>query len=141
MSPEASEINVGLWHVHVSEQEPKAEDGFGKDVKNGVGDDLAINIDLPGTIGDTPNAVVMVRRLQQSMGAPGQDLHWVGSPEQQGEAGDGSEEATDFATLLHGHSSAVNGQVPDHNQIGDAGNSIPVRDRSAARTSPITMSR
>jgi len=57
LRPEATELNVGLGHTHVGKEEPSTKHGLGEDVKNGVGDDLTVNADLAGTVGDTPNTV------------------------------------------------------------------------------------
>ena len=40
----------------MSEEEPEAEDGFGENVEDGIGDDLSIDIDFAGSVGDTPDA-------------------------------------------------------------------------------------
>lgn len=53
-----------------------------------------------------------------------QDLHWVGSPEDQSETSNGSEKASKLVTLGHGLSTTVDGQVPDDNQVSDACNGI-----------------
>lgn len=42
----------------MSEQEPEAEDRLGENVEDGVGDDLAIDADVAGPIGDAPDTVV-----------------------------------------------------------------------------------
>lgn len=55
VSPEATDLNVGLRHVLVGKEEPKTEDWLGKNVKDGVGDDLSVNAGLAGAIGDTPD--------------------------------------------------------------------------------------
>ena len=43
MGPEPAEVDVGLRHVHVGEEEPQTEDGLGKHVENGVSNDLSID--------------------------------------------------------------------------------------------------
>ena len=50
-------------HGIVCEEKPEAEDWLGQDVKNGVGDDLGINVDVAGSIGNTPDTgiVSMIR--------------------------------------------------------------------------------
>jgi hypothetical protein len=57
VGPEAVELNVALGHLGVGDQEPCTEDTLGKDVKDSVGDDLAVNTNDAGTISQTPNAV------------------------------------------------------------------------------------
>lgn len=54
-----------------------------------------------------------------------QHLHGVRSPDDQGEAGNGKEEGSNLLALGLGLSSAVDGQVPDDDQVGNAGNGIP----------------
>lgn len=41
----------------MSEEQPEAEDWFGEDVKNGVGNDFGINVDDTSTISNTPDTV------------------------------------------------------------------------------------
>ena len=40
----------------MGEEEPETEDWLGKNIKDGVGNDLSIDIDLTGAIGNTPDA-------------------------------------------------------------------------------------
>lgn len=42
----------------MGEEEPEAEDRFGENVKNGIGDNLSIDASDTGTIGNTPDAVL-----------------------------------------------------------------------------------
>jgi hypothetical protein len=57
VGPEAVELNVALGHLGVGDQEPGTEDTLGKDVKDSVGDNLAVNTNDAGTISQTPDAV------------------------------------------------------------------------------------
>jgi hypothetical protein len=41
----------------VGEQEPGTEDGLGKDVQNGVGDNLLVDVEVAAAVGDTPDAM------------------------------------------------------------------------------------
>lgn len=43
----------------MSEQEPETKNGFGHHVKHSVGDNLGININFAGAIGDTPDTAVL----------------------------------------------------------------------------------
>ena len=45
----------GAGHGIVGEEKPETEDRLGQDVKNGVGNDLSIHIDVARTISDTPD--------------------------------------------------------------------------------------
>lgn len=58
VGPEAANVDVGLLHVHVGEEEPDAEDGLGEDIENSVGNDLGIDRGLARAVGDTPNAAI-----------------------------------------------------------------------------------
>lgn len=42
----------------MSEKEPESENGLGKDIEDSVGDDLGVNVDVAGSISDTPDAVM-----------------------------------------------------------------------------------
>lgn len=44
-------------HGVMGKQKPEAEDGLGEDVKDGVGHDLSIDIDVAGAISNTPDAM------------------------------------------------------------------------------------
>lgn len=43
-------------HAVVSKEQPEAKDWLGKNVEDGVGDDLGIESNNTGTIGNSPNA-------------------------------------------------------------------------------------
>jgi len=73
-------INGGSSITAVGEQEPETEDWLGKNVKDGIGNDFTINRPLASTITNTPN-------------------NWVKSPENQGEATNGSEELGSLSIL------------------------------------------
>jgi len=106
MGPEAVEIDVGLWKVDVSEQEPGTEDWLGENVKDGVGDDFLINVHVAATVGDAPD-------------------DWVDGPDDQSKGSNGSEKAADLATLGSGGWATVKHQLPNYNKVGDASNGIP----------------
>ena len=55
VSPEAVELNIALAHVGVGNKEPGTEDTLGKDIEDGVSDNLAIDTNPAGTICETPN--------------------------------------------------------------------------------------
>ena len=52
-------------------------------------------------------------------------LHWVDGPDDKSEASNGSEEVADFTALARGRTTAVNNQVPDDEQVSNAGNGVP----------------
>lgn len=55
LAPESTDVNVGLGDALVGEEEPGTEDGLGEDVKDGVGNDLLVNVHVAGAIGNTPD--------------------------------------------------------------------------------------
>ena len=38
------------------EDEPEAKDGFGKNIKNGIGNDLSVDINVAGSVSNAPDA-------------------------------------------------------------------------------------
>jgi hypothetical protein len=57
VGPETTDVEVNLGHALVSKEEPKTEDGLGKDIKNSVGNDLSVNAGLARAVGNTPDTV------------------------------------------------------------------------------------
>ena len=55
LAPETTDLNVGLGDALVGEEKPGTEDGLGKDVKDGIGNDLLVNVHVAGAISDTPD--------------------------------------------------------------------------------------
>ena len=55
MSPISTNLNIRLWDAAVTDEEPEAKDGFGKDVKNGVCKNLRVDGRLAGTVGEAPH--------------------------------------------------------------------------------------
>lgn len=107
VGPETAEVDIGLRHLRVGNQEPETEDGLGKDVENGVGYNLGINGGLAGAIGNTPN-------------------NGVSGPDEDGEAGDGRVELANVVATGGSESTAVDDEVPDDDEEGNAGNSVPI---------------
>lgn len=54
-----------------------------------------------------------------------ENLHGVDSPDDEGEATNGSEEVANLATLGSGGVAAVEDELPDNNKVGNAGNGVP----------------
>eukprot|EP00262_Sarcandra_glabra_P007069 TRINITY_DN19631_c0_g1_i1.p2 TRINITY_DN19631_c0_g1~~TRINITY_DN19631_c0_g1_i1.p2 ORF type:complete len:294 (-),score=25.52 TRINITY_DN19631_c0_g1_i1:240-1121(-) len=104
--PVSAEFDIGLGHLGVGEEQPDTEDGLGQHVKNGVGNDFSVDRSLTGTVGNTPD-------------------NRVGSPEDEGEGSNGTEKLADLAALGRRETVAVDGEVPDKNKVGDAGNGVP----------------
>lgn len=55
MGPVATDLNIGLRNLGVTEQKPEAKDGLSQNVKNGIGDDLIVNGGLTGAVCNTPD--------------------------------------------------------------------------------------
>jgi hypothetical protein len=55
ISPEAVQLNIALREVGVGNEEPGTKDTLGKDVKDGIGNNLAINANPAGTVCKTPD--------------------------------------------------------------------------------------
>lgn len=43
MRPPAIQLNVGLLHLAMAEQQPESEDGYKQEVEDGIDDDLGID--------------------------------------------------------------------------------------------------
>lgn len=56
VGPEAAEVDISLAKLSMSDDQPSTEDGLSKNVKDGIGDDLAVNTNTTGTVSETPNA-------------------------------------------------------------------------------------
>jgi hypothetical protein len=50
----------------VGEEEPCTEDGLGKNVEDGVGDDLLVNVHVAATVSNTPDAGKVLANAQQT---------------------------------------------------------------------------
>lgn len=57
IGPESLQRWRGACHAVVSEQEPEAEHWLGKDVEDGIADDLSIKTNKSATVSNTPDAV------------------------------------------------------------------------------------
>ena len=68
VGPEAAKLNLALGHVGMSDEQPGTEDTLGKDVENGISNDLAINTDLAGAIGKTPDAAARLAQAYNRFG-------------------------------------------------------------------------
>jgi len=118
VNPEAID-RAGI--LAVGEQEPEAEDWLGKDVQDGIGNDLSINRPPTGTISDTPD-------------------DWVQGPDDDGEATNGSEQLGGAAVLAHDSTTTWDGKLVDDDQEGGTGHGIvcPLLTLSSAESSEET---
>jgi len=124
LTPEAVDLNVGLRDALVGEEEPCTEDGLGEDVKDGVSDDLLVNGGVAGAISDTPDTGKGVSGGLHAF-LPKANLHGVDGPDDKSEATNGSEEVANLATLGGGSVAAVEGELPDDDEVGNASNGVP----------------
>jgi hypothetical protein len=89
----------------MGKEKPESEDRLGKNVKNGIGNDLSINTDFSRAIGNTPD-------------------DWVDSPENEGEASNSLEESSSLAVLGQSHGTSVISQLVDDNKVSQAAKCI-----------------
>jgi hypothetical protein len=55
VGPEASEVHISLAELGVSDDQPSTKDGLSKNIKDSVGNDLAIDTNLAGTVSEAPD--------------------------------------------------------------------------------------
>lgn len=103
MAPESFN-GSGLFGM--CEQEPETKDGLGKDIQDGVSNDLSVNAPLASAITNTPD-----NRVQ--------------SPENEGEATNGSKELGGGAVLAHGCTTTRDDKLIDDDEVGNASHGIP----------------
>lgn len=65
VGPEAADVDVGLRHAGVGEEQPSTENWLGEDIQNSVGDDLLVNVHVAATVGNTPDARKIVSLVLQ----------------------------------------------------------------------------
>ena len=106
----------------MGEEEPEAKDWFGKNVKDGIGDDLGVDSNNTATIGNTPDANIcenlVVKKVMD-------DLHGVNGPKNQGETSDSAVESLGLVILTSNGSATIEGELVDDNKVGNACESIP----------------
>lgn len=104
--PEAGELDVGLGHSLVCEQEPCTKYAFGKDIKDCVSNDLGVDTQLVSCMGDGPD-------------------NRVSSPENKGVSRDGGVEPGNVGTLCSCEFAADSSKLPDDHEIGNTGECVP----------------
>ena len=55
VGPEATKVDISLTELGVSDDQPSTEDGLSKNIKDGIGNDLAIDTNLAGTVSEAPD--------------------------------------------------------------------------------------
>ena len=55
VGPEAAEVDISLTKLSMSDDQPGTEDGLSKNIKDSVGNDLAIDTNLAGTVSEAPD--------------------------------------------------------------------------------------
>ena len=55
VGPEATKVDISLAELGVSDDQPGTEDGLSKNIKDGIGNDLAIDTNLAGTVSEAPD--------------------------------------------------------------------------------------
>ena len=50
-----------LRHGVMSEEEPEAKDWLGENIKDGIGNDLSVHVDIARSISNTPDAMTCER--------------------------------------------------------------------------------
>lgn len=58
VGPEATEVDVSLWHAGVGKKKPCTEDWLREDVQNSVGDNLLVDVQVAATISNSPDAML-----------------------------------------------------------------------------------
>ena len=53
------------------------------------------------------------------------NLHWVDSPKDKGESGNGAEESSSLLVLVLNHTTAINGELVDNDQVSKASHGVP----------------
>ena len=106
----------------MGEEEPESENGLGKNIEHSVSDDLGVNIDIAGSISDTPDAMTCQCFVGQRRHS---NLHRVDGPEDQGESGNGAEESSSLLVLVLNNTTTIEGKLVDDDQVGNASHGVP----------------
>lgn len=126
MSPISPEFNISLRDTAVGNKEPKTEYWLGKNVENGIENDLRVDAYLSGTICNAPNTMIPVKNCTRLMDSGLQEnLHGINRPKDQGERRKRAKELANTRAPGTGETTAVDSDVPDDKQIGNAADSVP----------------
>jgi hypothetical protein len=115
--------NLRACHAVMGEEKPEAKDWLGEDIKDSIGDDLSIKTNHASTVSNTPDAIDALAKPDHHMQM--RNVHWVDSPEDQSEASNGSEESLGLSILVGGGSTAVESELVDDDEVGNASNGVP----------------
>jgi hypothetical protein len=105
----------------MGEEQPEAKNWLGENIENSVGNDLGIEANDTGTIGNTPDA----RSCQWCNNEGHNDVHWVDGPEDKGEGANGTIESLSLVVLASHRTTAVVGKLVNDNKVGNASEGIP----------------
>jgi len=106
MGPEATKLNAALWEFGVREKKPEPENWLREDVKDSISNNLLVDAEDAGSIGNTPN-------------------NWVGSPDENRVKGNSSKEFANFVSLGLGCETSVDNELIDNNKEGNASHGVP----------------
>ncbi len=107
----------------MGEEKPESENGLGENIEDSISDNLGVNVNVAGSISDTPDA--MTSQCVSQARSRHANLHWVDGPEHQGESGDGAEESSSLLVLVLNHTTAIEGKLVNNDQIGNTSHGIP----------------
>lgn len=60
VSPEAVQLNIALAEIGVGNEKPGAKDTLGKNIEDGVSNNLTVNTNHTRTVSKTPNAALLL---------------------------------------------------------------------------------
>lgn len=69
IGPEASKLNLALGHVGVLDEKPSTKDALGKNIQDGIGNDLTINTNFARSISKTPDTAARLARSKEDVSA------------------------------------------------------------------------
>jgi hypothetical protein len=99
----------------MGEEEPETEDWLCEHIKDGIGDNLSVDIGETSATSNGPD-------------------DWVQCPNEKSEATNGTIEGLGLAVLVGEGGSSVDGELEDNNKVGNACNDIPAPLLSIAST-------
>lgn len=109
----------------MSEEKPETKDSFREDVEDRVSDDLSVNVNVAGTVGNAPDArMSQFCFISKHTVVNARYVHRIDRPQDQGESTNGSEEGSGLGILGLSNRTAVHGQLVDDHEVSNASYSI-----------------